>query len=124
MAGATHRGFPPERKEKPKRWCLSPAAALPRRRWLRDQLRSRLQREMERIMINPHFLSRTSPPDQPFDLETIEAMSAAYQAACRKLDPADRDDVAQHVIELAQTGVRNPTQLYRLTVKEFKNKVR
>ena len=75
-------------------------------------------------MINPHFLSRTTPSDQPFDLEAIEAMSSAYQAACWKLDLADRDDVAQHVIELAQMGVRNPTELYRLTVKKFKNKVR
>lgn len=80
-------------------------------------------------MINPHFLSRTCPPDQPFDLDAIEAMSRAYQAACRKLGLADHGDasseiVAQHVIELAQTGVRNPTALYRLTVKEFKNKVR
>ena len=80
-------------------------------------------------MINPHFLSRACPPDQPFDLEAIEATSRAHQAACRKLGLADHDDassdiVAQHVIELAQTGVRNPTALYRLTVKEFKNKVR
>jgi hypothetical protein len=30
-------------------------------------------------MFDPHPLSRTSPPDQPFDLETIEAMSRAYQ---------------------------------------------
>ena len=51
-------------------------------------------------------------------------MSRAYQAACRKLDLADRDDVAQHVIELAQKGVRNPTALYRLTVKEFQKRVR
>jgi len=80
-------------------------------------------------VIDPHVVSRTSPPDQPFDLEAIEAVSRTYQAACRKLGLADRDDasneiVAQHVIELAQTGVRNPTALYRLTVKEFKNKVR
>jgi len=75
-------------------------------------------------MFDPHPLSRTSPPDQPFDLETIEAMSRAYQAACRKLDLADRDDVAQHVIELAQKGVRNPTALYGLTVKEFQKRVR
>ena len=75
-------------------------------------------------MFDPHSLSRTSPPDQPFDLETIEAMSRAYQVACRKLDLADRDDVAQHVIELAQAGVRNPTALYRLTVKEFQKRVR
>ena len=77
----------------------------------------------------PHFLSRTCPPDQPFDLEAIEATSRAHQAGCRKLGLADHDDasneiVAQHVIELAQTGVRNPSALYRLTVKEFKNKVR
>jgi hypothetical protein len=26
-------------------------------------------------MFDPHSLSHTSPPDQPFDLETIEAMS-------------------------------------------------
>ena len=63
-------------------------------------------------MINPHFLSRACPPDQPFDLEAIEATSRAHQAACRKLGLADHDDasseiVAQHVIELAQTGVRN-----------------
>jgi hypothetical protein len=75
-------------------------------------------------MLDRHSLSRTSPPDQPFDLETIEAMLRAYQAACRKLDLADRDDVAQHVIELAQTGVRNSTALYRLTVKEFQKRGR
>jgi hypothetical protein len=69
------------------------------------------------------------PPNQPFDLEAIEVMSRAYQAACWKLGLADHDDgsseiVAQHVIELAQTGVRNPTALYRLMVKKFKNEVR
>ena len=75
-------------------------------------------------MFHPHSLSHTFPADQPFDLETIEAMSRAYQAACRKLGPADRDDVAQCVIELAQTGVRNPTSLYRLAVKRFQKKFR
>jgi hypothetical protein len=51
-------------------------------------------------------------------------MPRAYQAACRKLDLANRDDVAQHVIELAQTGRCNPTALYWLTVKEFQERVR
>ena len=55
-------------------------------------------------MFDPHPLSRTSPPDQPFDLETIEAMSAAYQAACRKLDLADRDDVAQQRDRVGSEG--------------------
>jgi hypothetical protein len=58
----------------------------------------------------------------------IKAMSRAYQAACRKLGLADRDDlsndiVGHHVMGLAQTGVRDPTALYRLTVKEFKDKI-
>ncbi|HEY6386960.1 MAG TPA: hypothetical protein VIX91_14885 [Candidatus Acidoferrum sp.] len=77
---------------------------------------------------NPHFLSRTCPADQPFDLEAIEAISRAYQAACWKLGVADHDDascelVAQHVIGLAQTGVRDPSALYRLTVKKFRDKI-
>jgi hypothetical protein len=60
-------------------------------------------------MIDPH--SRTASPHQALDLETIEAMSRAYQAACWKLGLADRDDrsnglVAQHVMGLAQTGMR------------------
>jgi hypothetical protein len=77
-------------------------------------------------VIDPY--SRTDPPSRAFDPETIEAMSRAYQAACRKLGLADRDDlsndiVAHHVMGLAQTGVRDPTALYRLTVKEFKDKI-
>jgi hypothetical protein len=80
-------------------------------------------------MIAPHSLARTCPPDQAFDLQTIGAMSRAYQAACHTLGLAERHDalneiVAQHVIELAQTGLRNPTALYTLTVKEFKEGVR
>ncbi|MGB8627814.1 MAG: hypothetical protein WCD69_00270 [Xanthobacteraceae bacterium] len=76
-------------------------------------------------MIDPH--SRTDPPGRAFDPETVEAMSRAYQAARRKLGLADRDDlsndiVTHHVMGLAQAGVRNPTTLYRLTVKEFKDK--
>lgn len=79
------------------------------------------------MMIDPH--SRTGPPGRAFDPETIEVMSRAYQAACRKLGLADRDDlsndiVAHHVMGLAQTGVRNPTTLYKLTVKELKDKIR
>jgi hypothetical protein len=74
------------------------------------------------------FLSRACPSGQAFDVETIEAISRAYQAACHTLGLADRNDavneiVAEHVIELAQTGLRNPTALYTLTVKEFKDEV-
>jgi hypothetical protein len=38
-------------------------------------------------------------------------------------DDASSELVAQHVMELTQTGVRNPTTLYRLTVKELKDKI-
>ena len=62
---------------------------------------------------------------QPFDLEVIESMSAAFAAACGVLqlkvgkdDPATRF-VAEKVIELAQRGVRDPDVLRTMTLKEF-----
>jgi malonyl CoA-acyl carrier protein transacylase len=45
-------------------------------------------------------------------------------ASRNKISTAMLSHVAQHVIELAQTRVRDPTALYRLTMKQFKNKVR
>ncbi len=62
---------------------------------------------------------------QAFEPDTIEAMSYAFQNACRALGLTDRGDplnelVARHIIELAQRGVRTPTALYMLTLKEFK----
>jgi hypothetical protein len=60
-----------------------------------------------------------------FDQEAIQAMSTAFQHACRRLGLNDQDDplnglVAKRVVELARTGVRNRITLYMLTVKEFK----
>ena len=55
---------------------------------------------------------------QPFDPETIEAMSGAFTDACKALGLAqDRTDpitelVARHIIELARRGIRNKTALY------------
>lgn len=59
--------------------------------------------------------------NQPFDPEALKAIGQAFDDACRTLGLADRDDelVARQIIELAQTGVRTPTALYMLTVKEF-----
>ena len=49
----------------------------------------------------------------------------AYCFSCRD-ERAIRRQIsslrAQHVIELAQSGVRNPTALFRLTVKKFKKR--
>jgi hypothetical protein len=59
-----------------------------------------------------------------FELEVIEAMSAAFVAACDGLhlkisDPAARF-VAEKIIELAaQRGIRDPDVLRRMTLKEF-----
>jgi hypothetical protein len=60
-------------------------------------------------------------PGPHFDPETVSAMSRAYRSACRKLGLGDRNDsvIANHVIELARAGTRNPTTLYRLTVEKF-----
>ena|SRR5262249_31403796 len=60
---------------------------------------------------------------QAFELEAIEAMSAAFVAACDALhlkisDPATRF-VAEKVIELAQRGIRDPDELRSMTLKEF-----
>jgi hypothetical protein len=61
---------------------------------------------------------------QPFDPDTIEAMSAAFTDACATLGLADRDDpitrvVSEHIIQLAQRGVRTKTALYSNTVEVF-----
>jgi len=63
---------------------------------------------------------------EAFDPETIKAMSRAFLAVCSTLGLAERDDplnrlVAKHIIELAQTGVRDPIDLYTLTMKKFKS---
>jgi hypothetical protein len=68
--------------------------------------------------------------DQAFDLEQIAAILRAYQGVGRTLGLADRDDpfnddplnmvVAKHLIELARSGMRNPTALYMAAVREFK----
>jgi hypothetical protein len=51
-----------------------------------------------------------------FDPETIRVMTAAYESAREQLGLVDRSDpltqlVAKKVIEIAQTGVRDPDKL-------------
>jgi hypothetical protein len=51
-----------------------------------------------------------------FDPETIEIMTTAYERARTTLGLVDRSDplteiVAKKVIEVAQTGVRDPAQM-------------
>jgi hypothetical protein len=59
---------------------------------------------------------------QAFDPETVEVISIAFRYACERLGLHDNNDplnglVAKRVIELAQTGERNPITLYMLAVR-------
>ena len=73
----------------------------------------------ERAMPMSPFLSYRA-----FDPEAIETLAEAYEHACHSLGLAVRDDqlnqlIAEHVIKLAQIGVRNPVAICLLTVREF-----
>ena len=68
--------------------------------------------------ITPYFAH------QAFEPEVIEAMSAAFVAACDALHLKVGDDpttrvVAEKVINLAQRGIRDPIMLRTMTLKEF-----
>jgi hypothetical protein len=63
--------------------------------------------------------------DQVFPPEQIGAMSEAFTCACLSLGLADRTDpttelVANHIIQLAQTGEQTSLALYLGTMREFK----
>jgi hypothetical protein len=62
---------------------------------------------------------------QAFERETILAMSAAFSHACKWLGLVERTDqitelVANHIIELAERGIRSKTALFVKTIVEFK----
>jgi hypothetical protein len=64
---------------------------------------------------------------QAFERETIVAMSAAFSRACKWLGLVERTDqitelVANHIIELAERGIRSKTTLFVKTIVEFKAK--
>ena len=62
--------------------------------------------------------------DYSFAPEDITKMSAAFEAALRKLDLVDRTDpmtteVAKLIIEFAKQGERDPERLCDLTLKQL-----
>lgn len=62
--------------------------------------------------------------NQAFQPEDIECLSAAYEAALKMLRLANRSDpitqiVAERIIEVAQTGVRDPEKLCAAALKDF-----
>ena len=62
--------------------------------------------------------------NQAFDPDDIERMTVAYEAALQVLRLANRSDplteiVAERIIEIAQTGVRDPAKLCAAALKDF-----
>ena len=63
---------------------------------------------------------------QAFDPELVEAMSAAFESTCDALGLTERTDpittfVAEKVIEAAQRGLRSPTEIQKLAIRELKS---
>ena len=63
---------------------------------------------------------------QAFDPELVEAMGAAFSKTCDALGLTDRTDpitalVAEKIVELAQRGLRNPTAIHMLAMRELKS---
>jgi hypothetical protein len=62
----------------------------------------------------------------PFEPEDIERLVSTYGKTLRALDLVDRDDpltrtVAKKIIEIGQTGIRDPTQISELAIKVFRD---
>jgi hypothetical protein len=84
----------------------------------RNQPRSRLSRN--RAMPITPFLT-----GQAFEPEVVDAMSVAFDAACKSLGLRPRSDpaselVAKKIVELAQRGVRDPARLSERVLHELK----
>jgi hypothetical protein len=63
---------------------------------------------------------------QAFDPELVEAMGVAFLDTCDALGLTGRADpitklVADKIIELAERGLRNPTTMQAMAVKELKS---
>ncbi len=60
----------------------------------------------------------------PLEPEDVERLVSAYEKALRALSLKGRDDpltelVAKKVIEIGQTGVRDPLQISQLAIKQL-----
>jgi hypothetical protein len=61
----------------------------------------------------------------PLGPEDIERLVTAHQQTLRALDLNERDDpltqaVARKIIEIGQTGIRDPAQISQLAVNAFR----
>jgi hypothetical protein len=63
--------------------------------------------------------------NSPLNPEDIERLVVAYEHTLRELGLTDRNDpltlvVAKKVIEIRQTGIRDPAQISELALKQLK----
>jgi hypothetical protein len=63
---------------------------------------------------------------QAFDPELVEAMGTAFAKTCDGLGLVERTDaittlVAEKIIELAGRGLRNPTAMHLMAMKELRS---
>jgi hypothetical protein len=62
--------------------------------------------------------------NMPMEPEEISRLTTAYEQALRGIGLVDRDDplsemVAKKVIKIAKTGVRHPTDIAAIAIKEL-----
>jgi hypothetical protein len=62
--------------------------------------------------------------NMPMGPEEISRLTTAYEQALRTIGIVDRDDplaglLARKIIEIAQTGVREPSDISTLAIKEI-----
>lgn len=62
--------------------------------------------------------------NQPFEPEDVERLTAAYEQTLKALSLIDRTDpiterVAKIVIEIGQTGVKDPDRIAIMAIKEL-----
>ena len=98
------------------------------RRWLRDQLRSRLYGNGERVMVDSNKLVFSNVS---FDPETVNLLSDAFETAWQRVQTSGnrlarpgyakvmREVMARHIINLAQHGERDETELSDSAVHFF-----
>jgi hypothetical protein len=60
----------------------------------------------------------------PMGPEEIECLVAAYELSLREIDLKHREDpimqmIAKKIIEVGQTGLRDPAQISRLAINEL-----
>jgi len=90
-------------------WCCHHWQRPAGRRWQRDNLRSRLNKEQGSWHVAALIISSVGP--DAFGPETVAAMGEAYQAAVASQPNAVHEVIARRIIAAARFGERDPVRL-------------